>query len=238
MVRARVVHAPRGGHASAPPAALVADAPHHPTVGTHARRAPRTTHRAHAARTTLIAAHCGPRTALHRAPRATPRHTLRHAPPVCSSHSWARAAWGRCSQKNAGRPPIFSSCIRWRACLSSILHRAPRCAPRTTRHAAPRCATHHPCALAIVGPGPPGAAAHKRTPGAHPFSRAVFVGARACRPFCTTRRAAPRTLRHAAPRRATLRHAAPRCATHAADVITLAGAPPNDPGRLLVSVWV
>ena len=33
-------------------------------------------------------------------------------------------------------------------------------------------------------------------------------------------------------------HAAPRCATHAADVITLAGAPPNDPGRLLVSVWV
>ena len=160
----RCVHAPRGGHASAPPAALVADAPHHPTVGTHARRAPRTTHRAHAARTTLIAAHC-------------------------------------------------------------TAHRA---APRTTRQAAPRCATHHPCALAIVGPGPPGAAAHKRTPGAHPFSRAVFVGARACRPFCTTRRAAPRTLRHAAP----------RCATHAADVITLAGAPPNDPGRLLVSVWV
>ena len=174
MVRARVVHAPRGGHASAPPAALMADAPHHPTVGTHARRARRTTHRAHAPRTTLIAAHC-------------------------------------------------------------TAHRA---APRTTRHAAPRCATHHPCALAIVGPGPPGAAAHKRTPGGHPFSRAVFVGARACRPFCTTRRAAPRTLRHAAPRRATLRHAAPRCATHAADVITLAGAPPNDPGRLLVSVWV
>ena len=143
----RCVHAPRGGHASAPPAALVADAPHHPTVGTHARRAPRTTHRAHAPRTTLIAAHC-------------------------------------------------------------TAHRA---APRTTRQAAPRCATHHPCALAIVGPGPPGAAAHKRTPGAHPFSRAVFVGARACRPFCTAHRAAPRTTRHAAPRRATLRHARCRC---------------------------
>ena len=174
-------------------------------------RAARATHRAPRART----AHHAHRRALHRAPRCTAHHapsraTLRHAPPVCSSHSWARAAWGRCSQKNAGRPPIFSSCIRWRACLSSILHRAPRCAPRTTRHAAPRCATHHPCALAIVGPGPPGAAAHKRTPGGHPFSRAVFVGARACRPFCTTRRAAPRTLRHAAPRRATLRHAAPR----------------------------
>jgi len=160
MVRARVVHAPRGGHASAPPAALVADAPHHPTVGTHARRAPRTTHRAHAARTTLIAAHCGPRTALHRAPRATPRHTLRHAPPVCSSHSWARAAWGRCSQKNAGRPPIFSSCIRWRACLSSILHHAPRCtahaAPRcaTPRHAAPRCATHAADVITLAGASP------------------------------------------------------------------------------------
>ena len=174
-------------------------------------RAARATHHAPRARS----AHHAHRRALHRAPRCTAHHaprraTLRHAPPVCSSHSWARAAWGRCSQKNAGRPPIFSSCIRWRACLSSILHRAPRCAPRTTRHAAPRCATHHPCALAIVGPGPPGAAAHKRTPGGHPFSRAVFVGARACRPFCTTRRAAPRTLRHAAPRRATLRHAAPR----------------------------
>ena len=121
------------------------------------------------------------------------------------------------------------------------LHRAPRCTAHHAPRRATRCATHHPCALAIVGPGPPGAAAHKRTPGAHPFSRAVFVGARACRPFCTAHRAAPRTLRplrHAAPRRATLRHAAPRCATHAADVITLAGAPPNDPGRLLVSVWV
>ena len=52
----RCVHAPRGGHASAPPAALVADAPHHPTVGTHARRAPRTTHRAHAPRTHPITA--------------------------------------------------------------------------------------------------------------------------------------------------------------------------------------
>ena len=88
---------------------------------------------------------------------------------------------------------------------------AHRAAPRTTRQAAPRCATHHPCALAIVGPGPPGAAAHKRTPGAHPFSRAVFVGARACRPFCTAHRAAPRATRHAAPRCATLRHARCRC---------------------------
>ena len=119
-----------------------------------------------------------------------------------------------------------------------IADRAPRCTAHHAPRRATRCATHHPCALAIVGPGPPGAAAHKRTPGAHPFSRAVFVGARACRPFCTTRRAAPRTLRHAAPRRATPRHAAPRRATHAADVITLAGASPNDPGRLLVSVGV
>jgi len=108
-------------------------------------RAARATHHAPRART----AHHAHRRALHRAPRCTAHHapsraTLRHAPPVCSSHSWARAAWGRCSQKNAGRPPIFSSCIRWRACLSSILHRAPRCtarhAPRraTLRHAAPR----------------------------------------------------------------------------------------------------
>ena len=91
------------------------------------------------------------------------------------------------------------------------LHRAPRCTAHHAPRRATRCATHHPCALAIVGPGPPGAAAHKRTPGAHPFSRAVFVGARACRPFCTAHRAAPRTLRHAAPRRATLRHARCRC---------------------------
>ena len=81
-------------------------------------RAARATHHAPRART----AHHAHRRALHRAPRCTAHHapsraTLRHAPPVCSSHSWARAAWGRCSQKNAGRPPIYSSCIRWRACL-------------------------------------------------------------------------------------------------------------------------
>ena len=70
----RCVHAPRGGHASAPPAALVADAPHHPTVGTHARRAPRTTHRAHAPRAPRSSPRIAPRTALHRAPRAKPRH--------------------------------------------------------------------------------------------------------------------------------------------------------------------
>ena len=211
MVRARVVHAPRGGHASAPPAAVVADAPHHPTVGTHARRAPRTTHRAHAARTTLIAAHCGPRTALHRAPRATPRHTLRHAPPVCSSHSWARAAWGRCSQKNAGRPPIFSSCIRWRACLSSILHRAPRCAPRTTRHAAPRCATHHPCGLTMLGPGPlltKGRRAATHFLELYSLARVLVVH---FAPRAALHRARCATPRHAAPRRATLRHARCRC---------------------------
>jgi len=122
-----------------------------------ARHAPRTarTHRApHAHRRAL---HRAPRCTAHHAPR---RATLRHAPPVCSSHSWARAAWGRCSQKDAGRPPIFSSCIRWRACLSSILHHAPRCtahaAPRcaTPRHAAPRCATHAADVITLAGASP------------------------------------------------------------------------------------
>ena len=199
-------------------------------------RAARATHHAPRARS----AHHAHRRALHRAPRCTAHHaprraTLRHAPPVCSSHSWARAAWGRCSQKNAGRPPIFSSCIRWRACLSSILHRAPRCAPRTTRHAAPRCATHHPCALAIVGPGPPGGRCSQKDAGRPPiFSSCIRW--RAC--LSSILHHAPRCTAHAAPRCATPRHAAPRCATHAADVITLAGASPNDPGRLLVSVWV
>ena len=76
----------------------------------------------------------------------------------------------------------------------------------------PRCATHHPYNLDIVGLGPPGAAAHKGAPCAHLSSRAVSVGARARRPFCSAHRAVPRTTRHAAPRRcATLRHARCRC---------------------------
>ena len=196
-------------------------------------RAARATHHAPRARS----AHHAHRRALHRASRCTAHHaprraTLRHAPPVCSSHSWARAAWGRCSQKNAGRPPIFSSCIRWRACLSSILHRAPRCAPRTTRHAAPRCATHHPCGLTMLGPGPPGGPLLTKGRRAATHFLELYSLARVL-----VVHFAPRAALHRA-RCATPRHAAPRCATHAADVITLAGASPNDPGRLLVSVGV
>jgi len=98
--------AARSSACVSPPTALVADAPHHPTVGTHARRAPRTTHRA--PRT----AHDAHRRVSHRAPRCTahraPRATLRHAPPRQSNSASARVAWGRCSLKITGRSPMFS----------------------------------------------------------------------------------------------------------------------------------
>ena len=53
-----------------------------------------------------------------------------------------------------------------------------RAAPRTTYHA-PRTATHHDYAPTTLGPGPPGSAARKKSPRAHPFFRHLLQGRRA-----------------------------------------------------------
>ena len=102
---------------------------------------------------------------------------------------------------------------------SSSSHRALR-RSRTTRGAPRACCTTRVLHLALcttrgaprasyqqkLRPGSPGGTATNKSPGAHPFIRAGTVGARACRPFCTTHRGAPRCTAHHAPR-ATLRHA-------------------------------
>ena len=110
-----VVHAPRGGHASAPPTALVADAPHHPTVRPHAQRAPRITHHAtHRARRS--SPRIAPRAALHRAPRTThhaaPR-TTHHAPHCATQQPCGlimlgpESPGGAARKKSPGAHPFF-----------------------------------------------------------------------------------------------------------------------------------